>query len=205
MQRRSSKIVSKYSSDESRANSLLQIPSSMAIKAGDIDIGSGYYNVRRKLEKAKKSTEGKAVQAIENNLAKLDLKMATSVEQTMNIHQQHVSNRLALRNFYNSKKRVKLKRTCEMQNDRFRRRLCAKERMFLIRKKGKEHSNIQLMNTNYYINYLVKGRSRPCPIMFIGDRGTGGRLNNKGIQTIWWKMEAVSQRHLKKMASNILQ
>ena len=27
------------------------------------------------------------------------------------------------------------------------------------------------MNTNYYINYLVKGRSRPCPIMFIGDKG----------------------------------
>ena len=74
----------------------------MAIKAGDVDIGSGYYNVRKKLEKAK-STEGKAVQAIENDIAKLDLKMATSVEQVMNIHQQHVSNRLALRNFYNSK------------------------------------------------------------------------------------------------------
>ncbi|CEI97436.1 hypothetical protein RMCBS344292_11568 [Rhizopus microsporus] len=97
------KIVSKYSSDESGANSLLQIPPSMAVKAGDIDVGSGYYNVRRKLEKAKKSTEGKAVQAIENNFAKLDLKMATSAEQAMNIHQQHVSNRLALRNFYNSK------------------------------------------------------------------------------------------------------
>ncbi|CEI91142.1 hypothetical protein RMCBS344292_14001 [Rhizopus microsporus] len=111
------------------------VPSSMAMKAGDIDIGSGYYNVRRKLEKAKKSTEGKAVQAIENNLSKLDLKMATSVEQAIDIHQQHVSNRLALRNFYNSKKRVKLKRTCEMQNDRFRKRLCAKERTFLIGKK----------------------------------------------------------------------
>ena len=47
------KIVSKYSSNESRANSFLQLPSSMAIKAGDIDIGSGYYNVRRKLEKSK--------------------------------------------------------------------------------------------------------------------------------------------------------
>ncbi|CEI86034.1 hypothetical protein RMCBS344292_00481 [Rhizopus microsporus] len=74
------KIVSKYSSEESDAKSFLQLPSSMAIKAGNIDIGSGYYNVRRKLEKAKKPTEGKAVQAIENNLAKLDLKMATSVE-----------------------------------------------------------------------------------------------------------------------------
>ncbi|CEI98083.1 hypothetical protein RMCBS344292_12200 [Rhizopus microsporus] len=75
------KIVSKYSSEESDAKSFLQLPSSMAIKAGDMDIGSGYYNVRRKPEKAKKPTEGKAVQAIENNLAKLDLKMATSVEQ----------------------------------------------------------------------------------------------------------------------------
>ncbi|CEG68006.1 hypothetical protein RMATCC62417_04345 [Rhizopus microsporus] len=75
------KIVSKYSSEESDAKSFLQLPSSMAIKAGDMDIDSGYYNVRRKLEKAKKPTEGKAVQAIENNLAKLDLKMATSVEQ----------------------------------------------------------------------------------------------------------------------------
>ena len=27
------------------------------------------------------------------------------------------------------------------------------------------------MKTNYYINYLVKGRSRSCPIMFIGDKG----------------------------------
>ncbi|KAL4212492.1 hypothetical protein AB4K20DRAFT_1975853 [Rhizopus microsporus] len=68
------------------------------------------------------------------------LKMVTSVEQAMNIHQQHVSNRLALRNFYNSKKRVKLKRTCEMQNDRFRRRLCAKERTFLIGKKEAGHA-----------------------------------------------------------------
>ncbi|CEG74258.1 hypothetical protein RMATCC62417_09496 [Rhizopus microsporus] len=155
------KIVSKYSNDESRANSLLQIPPSMAVKAGDIDVGSGYYNVRRKLEKAKKSTEGKAVQAIENNLVKLDLKMATSVEQAMNIHQQHVSNRLALRNFYNSKKRVRLKRTCEMQNDRFQRRLYAKERTFLIGKK-------------------VKGKCRPCLIMFIGDRGTGVGSTIKG-------------------------
>ncbi|ORE04624.1 hypothetical protein BCV72DRAFT_231266 [Rhizopus microsporus var. microsporus] len=39
------KMVSKYSSEESDANSFLQLPSSMAIKAGDIDIGSGYYNV----------------------------------------------------------------------------------------------------------------------------------------------------------------
>ncbi|CEG68071.1 hypothetical protein RMATCC62417_04398 [Rhizopus microsporus] len=152
------KIVSKYSSEESDAKSFLQLPSSMAIKAGDMDIGSGYYNVRRKLEKAKKSTEGKAVQAIENNLAKLDLKMATSVEQAMNIHQQHVSNRLALRNFYNSKESQ-----IEMQNDRFRRRLCAKERTFLIGKK-------------------VKGRSRPCPIMFIGDRGTGVGSTIKGYR-----------------------
>ncbi|CEG83428.1 hypothetical protein RMATCC62417_17350 [Rhizopus microsporus] len=157
------KIVSKYSSEESDANSFLQLPSSMAIKAGDIDIGSGYYNVRRKLEKTKKSTEGKAVQAIENNLSKLDLKLATSVEQAMNIHQQHVSNRLALRNFYSSKKRVKLKRTCEMQSDRFRRRLCAKERTFLIGKK-------------------VKGKSRPCPVMFIGDRGTGVGSTIKGYR-----------------------
>ncbi|CEG64345.1 hypothetical protein RMATCC62417_01331 [Rhizopus microsporus] len=156
------KIVSKYSSEESDANSFLQLPSSMAIKASDIDIGSEYYNVRRKLEKTKKSTEGKAVQTIENNLVKLDLKMATGVEQAMNMHQQHVSNRLALRNFYNSKKRVKLKRTCEMQNDRFRRRLCAKERTFLIGKK-------------------VKGRSRTCPIMFIGDRGTGVGPTIKGL------------------------
>ena len=59
------------------------------------------------------------MQAIENDIAKLDLKMATSVKQAMNIHQQHVSNRLALRNFYNSKKRVRLKRTYEMQNNRF--------------------------------------------------------------------------------------
>ncbi|ORE07186.1 hypothetical protein BCV72DRAFT_183398, partial [Rhizopus microsporus var. microsporus] len=121
------KIVSKYSSEKSDAKSFLQLPSSMAIKAGDIDIGSEYYNVRRKLEKTK-SAEGKAVQTIENNLSKLDLKMAISVEQVMNIHQQRVSNRLALRNFYNSKKRVRLKRTCEIQNDHFRRRLCAKER-----------------------------------------------------------------------------
>ncbi|KAL4214657.1 hypothetical protein AB4K20DRAFT_1974178 [Rhizopus microsporus] len=50
--------------------------------------------------------------------------------------EQHVSNRLALRNFYNSKNRVRLKRMCEMQNDRFRRRLCVKERTFLIGKKA---------------------------------------------------------------------
>ncbi|ORE06036.1 hypothetical protein BCV72DRAFT_305887 [Rhizopus microsporus var. microsporus] len=48
------KIMSKYSSNESMVKSLLQIPSSMIIKASDADVGSGYYNVRRKLQKAKK-------------------------------------------------------------------------------------------------------------------------------------------------------
>ena len=57
----------------------------MVIKSGDIDIGSGYYNVRKKLEKAK-STEGKAVQKIEDRLAKLDMKSATSVKQAMKIY-----------------------------------------------------------------------------------------------------------------------
>ena len=38
------------------------------------------------------------------------------------------------------------------------------------------------MNTNYYINYLVKGKSRPCPIMFIGDRGTGIGSTTKGFR-----------------------
>ncbi len=38
------KIVSKYSSEEYDANSFPQVPLSMAIKAGDIDIGSGYYS-----------------------------------------------------------------------------------------------------------------------------------------------------------------
>ncbi|CEI87086.1 hypothetical protein RMCBS344292_01506 [Rhizopus microsporus] len=128
------KIVSKYSSEESDAKSFLQLPSSMAIKSGDIDIGSGYYNVRRKLEKAK-STEGKAVQEIEDKFAKLDMKYATSAKQAMKIYQQHVDNRIAFRNFYHSKKRVRLKRTCEIENDRFRRRLCAKERTLLIDKK----------------------------------------------------------------------
>jgi hypothetical protein len=120
----------------------------MAIKASDIDVGAGYYNVRRKLEKVKKSKDGRTVQAIENNLAKLDIKTTTSVKEAQEIYQQY----LALRNFYNLK-RARLKRTCEVQDGRFQRRLCAKERTFLIGKKGKKHSNIQLMNTNYCINY----------------------------------------------------
>ncbi|KAL4213480.1 hypothetical protein AB4K20DRAFT_1975012 [Rhizopus microsporus] len=73
-----------------------------------------------------KKAEGRTVQAIENNLAKLDLKMTTTVGQAMNIYQS----------FYNSRKRIRHKRTCEVQNDSFRRRLCAKERMFLIGKKA---------------------------------------------------------------------
>ncbi|PHZ17467.1 uncharacterized protein RHIMIDRAFT_310176 [Rhizopus microsporus ATCC 52813] len=98
------KIVSKYSSEESGAKSFLQLPSSMAIKTGDIDIGSGYYNVRRKLEKAKKSTEGKVLQEIEDKLAKLDMKSTTSVKQAVKIYQQHVDNRIAFMNLYHSKK-----------------------------------------------------------------------------------------------------
>ncbi|KAG1265047.1 hypothetical protein G6F68_003892 [Rhizopus microsporus] len=62
------KIVSKYSSNESRANSFLQLPSSMAIKAGDIDIGSGYYNVRRKLEKSKEVNRRQSKSQIETNV-----------------------------------------------------------------------------------------------------------------------------------------
>lgn len=129
------KIVSKYSSKGSGAKSFLQVPPSMAIKAGDIDVGSGYYNVRWKLEKAKKSSEVKAAQEIEHNFAKLDIKSATSVGQAMNIYQQHTDNRMALRNFYNSKKRVRLKRTCEIQNGCFRRRLCAKVGQHYIHQK----------------------------------------------------------------------
>ena len=38
------------------------------------------------------------------------------------------------------------------------------------------------MNTNYYINYLAKGRGRPCPIRFIGDRGTRVDSTIKGFR-----------------------
>lgn len=120
------KTLSKYSSKYSEAKSLLQLPPSMAIKTSDIDVDSGYYNIQSKLEKTKKSSEGKAVLDIENNLAKLDIKTATSVEQAMDIYQQHTDNRMVLGSFYNSKKRARLKRTCETQNGRFRRRSCTK-------------------------------------------------------------------------------
>jgi peptide methionine sulfoxide reductase MsrA len=83
---------------------LLHIPPSIAIKADDIDVGSGYYNARRKLQKAKQSSEGNTVQEIENNLAKLDIKTATSIQEAQEIHQQYINNRLALRSFYNSKR-----------------------------------------------------------------------------------------------------
>ena len=78
-----------------------------------------------------------------------------------------------------------------MQNDSFRRRLCAKERMFLIGKKGKNHSNIRLMNTTYYINYLIKCKSRPCPVIFIGNRGTGIGSTTKEFRRYGekWKQE----------------
>ncbi|PHZ11382.1 uncharacterized protein RHIMIDRAFT_257389 [Rhizopus microsporus ATCC 52813] len=183
--------MSKYSSNESMVKSLLQIPSSMIIKASDADVGSGYYNVRRKLQKAKKSSQGQTIQDPENNLSNLDLRTSTRVEQALEIHQQYVSNRLAPRNFYNSKKRAQLKRAYEVQNNRFRRRLCAKERTCLIGKKGKKHSSIRLMNTKYYINYLVKGKSRLCPVMFTGDRNTRVGSKTKGFRRYGgkWKQE----------------
>lgn len=120
------KTLNKHSSKESGAKALLQLPPSMAIKSSDIDVGSGYYNVRRKLEKAKRSSESKIVQDIKNNLEKLDINSATSVKQALEIHQQYINNRIALRSFCNSKKRARLKRACEIQNGRFQRHLYAK-------------------------------------------------------------------------------
>jgi hypothetical protein len=72
------------------------------------------------------------VQTVEDHLCKFDMAAANSVEELLNIHDQHYTNKSILRNFYNSKQRVNEKRQVEIQSDRFKRMLWSKERQAMI-------------------------------------------------------------------------
>jgi hypothetical protein len=112
---------------------LFRFPESFKVKAADIDIGCNFKRIRKKLEKSKDDTEeGKFVQTVEDHLCKFDMAAANSVEELLNIHDQHYTNKSILRNFYNSKQRVNEKRQVEIQSDRFKRMLWSKERQAMI-------------------------------------------------------------------------
>ncbi|ORE05628.1 hypothetical protein BCV72DRAFT_229513 [Rhizopus microsporus var. microsporus] len=142
--------------------SYLDLPNSFKVKSEDVDFGCGNWRRRKKLERDKKKTaEGQTVQSIENNLSKFSIHHAVSIEEIQEVLSQQYAAYDILRTFYYSSKRIKEERTKQIQQKRFKLRLCTSERQFIVDQNDQQ--------------------SKTKPVMLIGDKGTGVGSRIKGF------------------------
>lgn len=127
----------------------LNLPKTFVVKSREIEFGSGLKKASFNLENSKKTKDGLIIKEIEVSQTNISLEGSVSVDELQHAYEELVENRDILRNFYYSKKRVKLKRKVELQKRKFVDKLFSKER-----------------------KYVSKGKK--CrTIMFVGDRGYG--------------------------------